>query len=233
MLIAMSQPAGAHAMKSHRRLFLSAAAATLALPAWARDAAPTAGPALDARVQAFLDSKRGEWRRGVNLWNVSEGGARVMHDLVVQRGHRRILDIGTSTGHSALWLAWAASKTGGRVTTIEIDPGRHAEALRNFREAGLDGFIDARLGDAHELVKQLPGPWDFVFQDADKDWSLNYWNALKDKLSPRACYAVDHVMHSRSPGIRGFVESAQGDARFEHRVHDMGGGDLFVVCGKG
>ena len=148
-------------MKSHRRLFLSAAAATLALPAWARDAAPTAGPALDARVQAFLDSKRGEWRRGVNLWNVPEGGARVMHDLVVQRGHRRILDIGTSTGHSALWLAWAASKTGGRVTTIEIDPGRHAEARSAYQkaraaqpeEAGL-GALEIKLDDLAEEQAQ-------------------------------------------------------------------------------
>ena len=220
-------------MTHPRRLFLSVAAA-LALPAWAREAAPPpAGPELDARVKAYLERKRGDWGRGVNLWNVDEAGARLMHDLVVQRGHRRILDIGTSTGHSALWLAWAASKTGGRVTTIEIDAGRHAEAVRNFRESGLDAFIDARLGDAREAVQQLPGPWDFVFQDADKEWSLNYWNALKDKLSPRACYAVDHVMRARSPGIRGFVESAQGDARFEHRVHEMGRGDLFVVCAKG
>ena len=139
----------------------------------------------------------------------------------------------------ALWAAQAERRVRDQVrgallvAPADVERESCAEALRNFREAGLDGFIDARLGDAHELVKQLPGPWDFVFQDADKDWSLNYWNALKDKLSPRACYAVDHVMHSRSPGIRGFVESAQGDARFEHRVHDMGGGDLFVVCGKG
>ncbi len=216
-----------------RRHFCLALAATLAPPAWAREAAPAPGPELDQHVQAFLDSKRGDWHRGINLWNVPEAGARLMRDLVVERGHRRILDIGTSTGHSALWLAWAASKTGGRVTTIEIDPGRHAEALRNFRAARLDGWIDARLGDAHALVEQLPGPWDFVFQDADKGWSLNYWNALKDKLSPRACYAVDHVMRSSSPGIRGFVEAARGDARFEHRVHDMGGGDLLVVCGRG
>lgn len=216
-----------------RRLLL-ALTGTLALPAAAREATtPGADAALDARVQAFMERKRGDWGRGINLWNVQEAGARLMHGLVIERRHQRILDIGTSTGHSALWLAWAAARTGGRVTTIEIDPGRHAEALRNFRDAGLDGFIDARLGDAHELVQQLPGPWDFVFQDADKDWSLNYWNALKDKLSPRACYAVDHVMRSRSPGIRGFVEAAQNDARFEHRVHDMGGGDLFVVCGKG
>ena len=218
-----------------RRRLLTLATA-LALPAWARQPAPadTAEFAeLDARVQAFLHRKRGEWRRGINLWNVPEAGARLMHELVLQRGHRRILDIGTSTGHSALWLAWAAAKTGGRVTTIEIDPDRHAEALRNFREAGLERFIDARLGDAHALVHSLPGPWDFVFQDADKDWSLNYWSALKDKLSPRACYAVDHVVHSRLPGVRGFVEAAKADARFEHRVHDMGGGDLFVLCGRG
>ena len=218
---------------SDRRTFLMATAGALAWPAFARQPAPRIGPALDQRVQAFMAAKRAEWNRGTNLWNVSEAGARLMHDLVVARGHRRILDIGTSTGHSALWLAWAAAKTGGRVLTIEIDPERHAEAQRNFQASGLSTYIDAWLGDAHRLVEELPGPWDFVFQDADKGWSLNYWNALKDKLAPRACYAVDHVMRSSSPGIRGFVDAARGDARFEHQVHDMGGGtDLFVVCRK-
>lgn len=175
-----------------RRLFLTVAAISeLAQPALAREAAapgrppvPGIDPALDARVKAFLDAKRGDWHRGINLWNVSEAGARFMHELVVARGHRRILDIGTSTGHSALWLGWAAAKTGGRVVTIEIDPERHAEAVRNVRVAGLADYIDARLGDAHQLVHDVPGPWDFVFQDADKSWSLNYWRALRDKLAP-------------------------------------------------
>lgn len=70
---------------------------------------------------------------------------------------RRALEIGTSTGHSGVWIAWALSKTGGQLTTIEIDSERHRAALANFKEAGLASYIDARLGDAHQLVPALGG----------------------------------------------------------------------------
>jgi len=86
-------------------------------------APPTAGvaapPELDRRVQAFLDARRPEWGRGVNYWNIRyEDGPR-LHEPVVACGFKRLLEAGTSTGHSAIWLAWAAAKTGGRLVTIE------------------------------------------------------------------------------------------------------------------
>ena len=65
----------------------------------------------------------------------------------------------------------------GKLITIEINEGRHKEALANFKEAGLSEYIDARLADAHELVEKLKGPLDFVFSDADKDWYQNYFIA--------------------------------------------------------
>ena len=213
-----------------RHTALAALLAALALPAFAADPVPPADAALDARVEDFLAHKRADWGQGINRWNVPESGARHMHDLVRERDHTRILDIGTSTGHSALWLAWAAAKNGGTVLTIEVDPARHAEAVRNFEASGLAPYIDARLADAHALVEELPGPWDFVFQDADKGWSLNYWNAVKDKITPRGCFAMDHVTHSSIPAIVAFADAVRADARFEHYSFDMGGFDLFVAC---
>ena len=62
--------------------------------------------------------------------------------------------------------------------TIEIDKERHDEAVASFRDAGLATYIDARLGDAHEIVPALKGPFDFVFCDADKDWYKNYLIAV-------------------------------------------------------
>ena len=77
--------------------------------------------------------------------------------------------------------------------TIEIDDERHAQALANFKEAGLASLIDARLADAHELVPKLEGPIDFVFIDADKNWYTNYAKALIPKLSPRGCLTAHNV----------------------------------------
>ena len=120
---------------------------------------------LDRTVQAFLDRHRGSWQD----LNVPEGDGRILHNLILKHRYTRALEIGTSTGHSTVWIAWALAKTGGRVITVELDPERHRTALANFKEAGLASYIDARLGDAHEIVPALPGPFDFVFSDADKN----------------------------------------------------------------
>jgi caffeoyl-CoA O-methyltransferase len=73
------------------------------------------------------------------------------------------------------------------------------EALQNFKEAGLSEYIDARLTDAHELVKVLKGPFDFVFSDADKDWYKNYFIDVDPKLKVGGCYTT-HNISDRSMG---------------------------------
>jgi predicted O-methyltransferase YrrM len=144
---------------------------------------------LDATVQAFLTSHRGTWRD----LNVPESDGRALHDLIVKHKFRRALEIGTSTGHSGVWIAWALSKTGGRLTTIEIDAERHRTALANFKEAGLASYIDARIGDAHQIVPALQGPFDFVFSDADKEWYKNYFVAVWPKVTPGGCFTAHNV----------------------------------------
>ena len=153
--------------------------------------------ALDARVKAFFDAHRNDWRD----MNVPESDGQLLHDLVVKGGYKRALEIGTSTGRSGIWIALALSKTGGKLTTIDIDPDRHREAVRNFQEAGVNAFIDARLGDAHELVPKLDGPFDFVFIDADKEWYTNYVKAVIPKLAIGGCIAAHNVYPGR--GRRG------------------------------
>src|SRR5687768_12655913 len=85
----------------------------------------TGSTPLDAQVRGFLDRHRGTWRD----LNVPESDGRLLYDLVLKHNFRRALEIGTSTGHSGIWIAWALSKTGGRLVTIEIDPRRHREAV--------------------------------------------------------------------------------------------------------
>lgn len=165
-------------------------------------AATQAATDLDRRVKTFLDGHRGTW----NDLNVPESDGRVLHDLVVMRKFTRALEIGTSTGHSGVWIAWGLAKTGGRLVTIEIDQRRHTTALRNFTEAGLADRIEARLGDAHEIVPALAGPFDFVFSDADKEWYLNYFLAVWPKVAPGGCFTAHNVSGRISPGIQEFLD---------------------------
>ena len=157
---------------------------------------------LDARVEALLKRREGTWRD----MNVPIADGRTLHRLIVENKYTRALEIGTSTGHSGLWIAWALSKTGGRLTTIEIDPDRHGQALAVFKEAGLADYIDARVADAHELVLQLPGPFDFVFSDADKDWYANYLTAVWPKVVPGGMFTA-HNVTMRGAGIREFFDA--------------------------
>ena len=143
--------------------------------------------ALDEKVRSFLENRRW-WDQ-----NVPYADGRLLYDIIIKNNYTRALEIGTSTGHSAIWIAWALSKTGGKLITIEIDEARYREALANFKEAGLSDYIDARLANAHDLVKELKGPFDFVFSDADKDWYINYFKDISPKLVVGGCYVTHNV----------------------------------------
>ncbi len=166
---------------------------------------PEGDQELDEKVRSFLDSHRNSWRD----MNVSETDGRVLYDLIVKNNYKRALEIGTSTGHSGIWIAWALSKTGGKLITVEIDEWRHNQAVANFKEAGLSDYIDARLADAHELVPKLKGPFDFVFCDADKGWYKNYLIAVLPKLEVGGCFTAHNVSGRRGRrqyGIGTFVD---------------------------
>lgn len=175
---------------------------------------------LDEKVRSFLESHRYQWRD----MNVPRTDGRILYDIIVENGYTRALEIGTSTGHSGIWIAWALSKTGGKLITVEIDERRYQEAQENFKEAGLSDYIDARLADAHELVPELEGPFDFVFIDADKAWYTNYAKAVIPKLKPGGCIAAHNVYQSsrsrwgRRSGTSEYYEFMQDQEDFETSI---------------
>jgi len=144
---------------------------------------------IDEKVKKFLESWKYRWRD----MNVPEVDGKSLHDIIIKNKYKKALEVGTSTGHSGIWIAWALSKTGGKLITIEIDRRRYNQAVENFKEAGLNEFIDARLADAHELVPKLQGPFDFVFIDADKNWYTNYAKSLVPKLEVGGCLTAHNV----------------------------------------
>jgi predicted O-methyltransferase YrrM len=187
------------------------AAAALSLPQAAGQ-----NPGLDDQVRAFLDKMGYGWRD----MNVPEADGKLLYDIVLRNKYQKALEIGTSTGRSGIYIAWALSKTGGKLITIEIDRGRYEEALRNFREAGLNAYIDARLADAHELVRELGGPFDFVFIDADKEWYTDYAKAVIPKLETGGCIAAHNVYEGRGGwgGTGAFFEYMKSLPDFESRI---------------
>jgi predicted O-methyltransferase YrrM len=169
---------------------------------------------LDKKVNEFLDKNQRNWRD----MNVPYADGQVLFDLITNNNYTDALEIGTSTGHSTIWIAWAMSKTGGKVTTIEINESRHREALENIRQAGLEEYVDARLADAHQLVKELEGPFDFVFSDADKNWYTRYFQDVSPKLETGGCFTAHNVLNGYG-GTEEFLDYVKGLDNYETTVN--------------
>jgi predicted O-methyltransferase YrrM len=124
---------------------------------------------------------------------VEDDSGRLMRLLIEASGARNVVEIGTSTGYSSLWLSLALQKTGGKLTTFEIDPGRAAMARKHFDQAGVGSIITIVQGDAHVNIKQLKEPIHFLFLDADKEGYNEYLTRLLPLLAPGAIIVADNV----------------------------------------
>ena len=182
---------------------------------------------LDRKVRSFLEDNANNWRD----MNVPLSDGKIMYDIIVENGYKYAVEIGTSTGHSAIWIAWALSKTGGKLITIEIDKNRYIQAKANFKKAGVSKYIETRLADAHELVPQLPGEYDFVFSDADKYWYKRYFMAMDPKLKPGGCF-VAHNTLMRVNGIKEFLDYVEDLESYETILDSSGPSGLSISYKK-
>lgn len=134
---------------------------------------------------------------GLPAINVAPPQGKLLHLLARVRGAANILEVGTLGGYSTIWLA-RALPPGGRVVTLEIDPGHAAIAQANFERAGLAGVIELRLGPAAETLPRLfaegRGPFDLVFIDADKPSTPAYFARALELTCPGSVIVVDNVV---------------------------------------
>jgi len=164
---------------------------------------------LDKKIMSFLEENSNSWKD----MNVPLADGKILYDLIIKNNYKSAVEIGTSTGHSAIWIAWALSKTGGKLITIEIDKRRFMQAKANFKKAGVSDYIDMRLGDAHDIVPALPGKYDFVFSDADKFWYTKYFIAMDPKLLPGGCFTA-HNTSMRVSGISEFLNYVKSQKNY-------------------
>jgi len=128
----MNQP-----LRPSRRVALGAlfafATGAAALRAAPLERTPTGNTAAEKRVLAVLD----EVYRNHRYLSVPEEDGRLLRILAESIGAKNVVELGTSTGYSGLWILLALQRTGGRLTTYEIDRGRHDLARQNYAQAGL------------------------------------------------------------------------------------------------
>ena len=121
-----------------------------------------------------------------------------MNLLIKETKPRTILEIGTSYGYSTLWLAEAARATGGQVITLELQASKQQYAREQLTKAGLEKFVDFRLGDAKESLAKLDGPVDFVLLDLWKDLYVPCFDLFYPRLSPGALVVADNMTYPES-----------------------------------
>lgn len=147
-------------------------------------------PALDAAVQATADA-------GMPLINVAPNQGKLLALLTRLVGARKILEIGTLGGYSAIWMARALPPEG-RLTTLEVSPAHAAVARANIERAGLAHVVEVRLGSALTTLPQLAeegaGPFDLVFIDADKSSTPDYLTWALRLTKPGSLIVIDNVV---------------------------------------
>ena len=118
---------------------------------------------------------------------------RFLQFLVWALQARRVLEIGTYSGYSALSMAGGLPE-GGRIDTCELSEKHAAVARRYIERAGLAETITVHVGPAQQTVERLEGPWDFVFIDADKEGYLGYYEAVLPTLAEHGLIAADNTL---------------------------------------
>jgi predicted O-methyltransferase YrrM len=148
--------------------------------------------------------------------------------LALSIGALRIVEVGTSAGYSTLWLAVAATRTGGRVTTFEIDAAKAALARTTFRQAGVAGVVDLREIDASADLGKLDGLADMVFIDAEKRDYVAYLDLAVGILRPGGLLVADNLTSHASELVE-FRTRALSDPRLTGLVVPIGAGELVAV----
>jgi predicted O-methyltransferase YrrM len=114
----------------------------------------------------------------------------------------KILEIGTSYGYSGIWLAEAARASGGRLTTMELHDFKSAYARDMSRQAGLAEHVDFRVGDAVQMITELPAGIDFVLLDLWKDLYVPCLEAFYPKLNPGAIIVADNMVYPGGEAVQ-------------------------------
>ncbi|TQF01407.1 O-methyltransferase [Kitasatospora acidiphila] len=152
---------------------------------------------------------------------VSPTQGKLLHLLSLTAGARRILEIGSLGGYSAIWMA-RALPAGGRLISLELSPANAAVARANLHEAGLEKVAEVRTGRAAdslaELVDEGAEPFDLVFIDADKPSIPDYVEWSLKLTKPGSLIIVDNVVRN---GKVADAESTDASVLGIRRMHEM------------
>ncbi|MDD3050423.1 MAG: class I SAM-dependent methyltransferase [Candidatus Cloacimonetes bacterium] len=159
------------------------------------------------------------------LWNIDDGVAAFLFELVNAVKPDRLLEIGTSNGYSTFWLAKAADRSDGTVETIEVDDERFQLARKNLNN--LKNVV-MHFGKAEEIIPFLECKYDFVFIDAGKIGYINYIKLLEDKLTDDCLVIADNVISHRKT-VKDYCDYMVSNDKFQNKYLSIEDGLLVSI----
>lgn len=160
--------------------------------------------------------------------NIEPESGRFLSMQIRAQQSKSILEIGTSTGYSTLWLAEAARQTQAMITTLEVDAERVIQAKQYATEIDLADLINFKVIDAQVYLEAEKEIFDFILLDAERDAYVSYWPHLSRLLKAKGgLLVVDNVI-SHAAEVEEFIALIQQDPRFIMSIVPIGAGLLMV-----
>lgn len=125
---------------------------------------------------------------------VDPDSAKFLSILAISNKAKLIVEVGSGVGYSTLWLAYAASLTGGKVITCEIDPATVEQTRANLAKANLAQHVEILVGDAREVLRQRSEPVDLLFIDGDFGQYETYFDVVYKRMKVGSMVVADKVI---------------------------------------
>src|SRR5579863_7324679 len=161
--------------------------------------------------------------RPLMMLNLEPASAQLLSILARATGVTRAVEVGTSNAYSTIWLAWSLAPAGGRIISIDRNPDKHVLARENLRRANLLDRVELRTGDAAEIARQLTGPFDLLFLDADRRKFPEIMQVVLPKLAPKVLVIADNVL-SHPEEIAEYLKLIGNLPDFQHTTVPVGKG---------
>jgi len=177
---------------------------------------------LPPRDEVLAEMEQLAARRDIPIVGPAVG--RLLYQLVQLIGAKRIFEMGSAIGYSTIWLARAAGP-GATVYYTDGDPKNAEQAHHFFARAGVSDRIQVLVGNALDLIQQIPGEFDFIFNDVDKEDYPNVFRLAVPRLRRGGLFVTDNTLWSGKVAGKTPDEETRAIQEFNRRIYSSP--DLF------
>ncbi|MFH0748994.1 MAG: O-methyltransferase [Candidatus Bathyarchaeota archaeon] len=168
------------------------------------------------RTEKVLKSlEKKAWNSYLPILGFEKG--RILTDFIHRTQPKRILEVGTLVGYSAILMA-KELEANSEIISVEIHETEAEIAKENIRKAGVKPSIHVLVGDALEIIPQLQGPFDMVFLDADKNEYFEYLKNVEGKLHSGSIIVADNTNMS-TPSMRKYLTYVRNSGNYQSPVN--------------